>query len=124
MLPRDRDEHVITVTSDGTAYVEQDAGACGSRPRLYRVESDGTATFLAALSEGTESFVMRTLDTGSGIDLYFDQMDCDTGLSDIYVLRDADTATGSLKAERVGSGGAATVGPGGRVLPPGAVPPR
>ena len=123
-LPGDRDEHVITVTSDGTAYVAQDGGACGTHPKLYRVAPDGTPTLIASLPAGTEAFRMSTLDTGAGVDLYFDQMSCATGSSDIYVLRDADTVAGPVRAEHVGDGGMLPVTPGGRPLPPGAVPPR
>jgi hypothetical protein len=123
-LPGDRNEHSIAVTSDGTAYVAQDGRRCGRHPKLYRVAPDGTPTLLASLPPGTAVGDLSTLDTGSGIDLYFDQTPCRAFASDIYVLRDADTATGSLRVERIGSGGAATVTRGGQILPSGAVPPR
>jgi hypothetical protein len=123
-LPTDHDEHVVTVTADGTAYVEQDGRKCGTHPAIYRIAPDGTPTLLASLPEGTESYRMRTLDTGAGVDLYFDRVACDSGSSDIYVLRSADAALGPLRAQHVGPGGTATVAPDGRVLPPGATPPR
>ena len=123
-LPGDRDERVVAVTSDGTAYVAQEGRGCGRHTKLYRVAPDGTPTLLAMLPPRTEVNDMSTLDTGSGIDLYFDRTRCGRFNNDIYVVRGADTATGPLKVERVGSDGAATVTRGGQILPPGAVPPR
>jgi hypothetical protein len=123
-LPGDRDERVVTVTSDGTAYVAQEGRSCGRHTKLYRVAPDGTATLLASLPPRTAVDDLSTLDTGSGVDLYFDRTRCGRFNYDIYVLRDADTTTGLLLPERVGPGGAATVTRGGQILPPGAVPPR
>ncbi len=122
-LPGDRDEHAITVTADGTAYVAQDGGACGTHPKLYRVAPDGTPTLIATLPAGTEPFSMSTLDTGSGIDLYFDRFACANSNYDIYVLRGADLVARAVRPSRIG-GGSMRGADGRAPLPPGAMPPR
>ncbi|MEO8477742.1 MAG: hypothetical protein ABI572_11940 [Actinomycetota bacterium] len=122
-LPGDRDEHAITVTADGTAYVAQDGGACGTNPKLYRVAPDGTPTLIATLPAGTEPFTLSTLDTGAGIDLYFDRFACANSNYDVYVLRGADTVARPVRPNRIGGGSLPRSG-GRAPLPPGAMPPR
>ncbi len=120
-LPGDRDEHSIAVTADGTAYVAQDGTRCGSNGKLYRVDPDGTTTRLATLPGGTEAYTLSTLDTATGVDLYFDRFTCSTKRFDIFKIADANTAERVVVPRFVGAGGAGAAG--GRQLPPGSVPP-
>lgn len=119
-VPGDRDEHAIAVTADGTAYVAQDGTRCGSNSKLYRVDPDGTTTRLATLPGGTEAYSLSTLDTATGVDLYFDRYACSNERFDIFKIADANTAERVVTPRFVGAGGSGAVD---GALPPGAVPP-
>jgi len=90
LLPTDRDEYGVTVTSDGTAYVAQSGDRCGSAAALYRVEPDGTPFLIHEFRDRREGANLNVDSTGSHDHLYVDRRNCRTGSSDILRFRRAD----------------------------------
>ncbi len=122
-LPGDRDEYASAVTDDGTTYVAQDGAGCGVNAKLFRVDPDGTATLLTVLPRGKSPYTLSAIDTGSGVDLYFDRSNCRRNQKfNIYVLRDADTAGLSVPMRLGSSSGSPAIG--ADRFPLGSVPPR
>jgi hypothetical protein len=90
LLPTDRDEYGVTVSSDGTAYVAQAGDRCGSSATVYRVSPGGAPFLLHSFGRGREAANLSLDTTGPHDRLYFDKRNCRTGSSDILRLRRAD----------------------------------
>jgi hypothetical protein len=86
------------VAADGTAYVERVGGRnqwkCGLNARIVRFPLGGTGTVIATIPSGKDILTMNVHTNADGTGtLVFDRYDCDNGVSDIFRLDDADTAT-------------------------------
>ena len=109
LLPTDRDEYGVTVTSDGTTYVARAGDRCGSNATLYRVEPDGTPFLIHEFGAGREGANLSVDATGPHVRLYFDRRNCRTGSADILRLRRAEQVGERARPSR--RAGDASVGP-------------
>jgi len=92
-----RQQYAVGVAPDGTAYLlrsgRSDEYRCGARPRIVRVEPNDDAHIIAALPVGVDLVNMFAFEEADGsTTLYFDMFTCAGEHSDIYRIRDADTA--------------------------------
>jgi hypothetical protein len=92
-----RQQYAVGVAPDGTAYLlrtaRSDEYRCGVRPRIVRIKPNDDAHIIATLPAGVDLVNMFAFEeAGGSTTLYFDQFTCAGEHSDIYRIRDADTA--------------------------------
>jgi hypothetical protein len=91
-------QYAAGVTDDGTVYVVRSGGPshwqCGTNARIVRYpEGGGPGVVIARLRDPRDVLATFALEeTGGSTSLYFGRLNCETGRTGLYVVRDADTA--------------------------------
>ena len=93
-----------SISADGTLFAGNGPlGDCGVDFEIRRFDVDGTLTTIYEFPRNRQNtwktFAVDTADGGT--DLLFDQLNCRTGNSNVYLLENADSVTRPAEAIRL-----------------------